>query len=73
MPHLIVIAGPNGSGKTTAAPVLLKNALHLSACVNADTLAEGLCAFQPEIVAIQAGKLMLTRMKQLAGIQKREE
>ncbi len=66
MPHIIVIAGPNGSGKTTTAPALLKNALHLSAFVNADTLAEGLCAFQPETVAIQAGRLMLKRIKQLA-------
>ena len=66
MPHIIIIAGANGSGKTTTAPVLLKNTLQVSAFVNADTIAEGLCAFQPETVAIQAGRMMLKRMKQLA-------
>lgn len=66
MPHVIIIAGPNGAGKTTTAPALLKNALNVSAFVNADTIAEGLCAFQPEVVAIQAGRAMLKRMKQLA-------
>ena len=44
----------------------VKNALHLSAFVSADTIVEGLCAFQPEAVAILAGRLMLKRMKQLA-------
>jgi predicted ABC-type ATPase len=66
MPHIIVISGPNGAGKTTAAPALLKDALRVSAFVNADTIAEGLCAFQPETVAIQAGRMMLKRMRFLA-------
>ena len=29
MPHVIIIAGPNGSGKTTAAPALLRDTLHV--------------------------------------------
>lgn len=66
MPHVIIIAGPNGSGKTTAAPALLGNTLEVSAFVNADTIAAGLCAFRPEAVAIQAGRVMLKRIKSLA-------
>lgn len=66
MPHLIIIAGPNGAGKTTSAPILLKDTLHVNDFVNADTIAQGLCAFQPEKAAIQAGKVMLERMHRLA-------
>lgn len=44
MPHVIIIAGPNGSGKTTTAPALLGDALQVGAFVNADTIAAGLCA-----------------------------
>ena len=44
----------NGSGKTTAAPALLKDSLHVNDFVNADVIAQGLCAYQPEKAAIQA-------------------
>ncbi|EKD72743.1 MAG: hypothetical protein ACD_45C00599G0003 [uncultured bacterium] len=53
MPHLIIIAGSNGSGKTSAAPALLQDALHVDDFVNADVIAQGLCAFQPEKAAIR--------------------
>lgn len=66
MPHLIIIAGSNGSGKTSAAPALLQDALHVDDFVNADVIAHGLCAFQPEKAAIQAGRIMLDRMHTLA-------
>lgn len=66
MPHVIVISGPNGAGKTTAAPVLLKDAMHVSDFVNADAIALGLSAFAPEKAAIQAGRVMLTRLDNLA-------
>ena len=69
MPHLIIIAGANGSGKSTAAPALLQNAVHIDNFVNADVIAQGLCAFQPEKVAIQAGRVMLSRIHQLAEEQ----
>lgn len=54
MAHIIVIAGPNCAGKTTAAPALLQQALHIDNFVNADTIATGLSAFAPENAAIQA-------------------
>ena len=67
MPHLIIIAGPNGAGKSTAAPALLKDALHMDNFVNADVIAQGLCAYQPEKAAIQAGRIMLSRIHTLAN------
>jgi len=66
MSHVIVIAGPNGAGKTTTAPSLLQHAVHVDNFVNADVIAQGLCAFQPETAAIPAGRVMLNRIHQLA-------
>ena len=61
MPHLIIIAGANGSGKSTAAPALLQNAVHIDNFVNADVIAQGLCAFQPEKEAIIGGSRHVRR------------
>lgn len=66
-PSVVVIGGPNGAGKTTAAPRLLRGALRVDEFVNADTLAQGLSAFRPEDAAIQAGRILLERLGQLAG------
>ena len=63
---VIVLAGPNGSGKTTAAPKLLRDVLGVVEFVNADTIAQGLAAFGPELVAMEAGAVMLSRLRQLA-------
>src|SRR3954452_10640772 len=65
-PQVIVIAGPNGAGKTTAAPFLLRDTLGVTEFVNADTIAQGLSAFEPEQVATAAGRVMLARLKELA-------
>ncbi|MBF8275238.1 MAG: hypothetical protein HW390_311 [Candidatus Brocadiaceae bacterium] len=65
-PHVIIIGGPNGAGKSTTAPVLLKGTLGVTEFVNADTLALGLSAFQPESVAFHAGRIMLERIRFLA-------
>lgn len=67
MPHVIVIAGPNGAGKSTTAPAILQGALGVTEFVNADTIAAGLSAFNPEKAAFHAGRIMLERLKQLAG------
>jgi len=63
---MIIIAGPNGAGKTTTAPALLQDALQVDDFVNADVIAQGLCAFQPEKEAIRAGRIMLKRIHSLA-------
>ena len=65
MPNLYIIAGCNGAGKTTASYTILPEILHCKEFVNADEIARGLSPFQPEAVAIQAGKIMLQRIKEL--------
>lgn len=60
-----MIAGPNGAGKSTAAPYLLRGALGVSTFVNADTIARGLDAFEPESVAFTAGRIILDRLHEL--------
>lgn len=67
MPDLVVIAGPNGAGKSTAAPLLIGERLGIAEFVNADVIAAGLSAFAPERVAIEAGRIMLRRLDELAG------
>lgn len=65
-PHIIILAGPNGAGKSTAAPVLLRDTFAVDEFVNADAIAQGLSAFAPEGVALEAGKIMLRRLRELA-------
>jgi predicted ABC-type ATPase len=65
-PNVIVLAGPNGAGKSTLAPFLLPSRLGVSQFVNADVIAGGLSAYDPERVAMQAGRIMLQRLKELA-------
>ena len=66
MPNVIVLAGPNGAGKSTVAPALLHGLLDIDAFVNADVIARGLSGFDPERAAIQAGRIMLRRLGELA-------
>ena len=63
--QLYIIAGCNGAGKTTAAYSLLPKVLHVNEFVNADEIARGLSPFNPESMAITAGKLMLQRIDEL--------
>ena len=65
-PSVIVLAGPNGAGKSTTAPSLLRGTLGVGEFVNADTIAQGLAGFDPDRVAIPAGRIMLARLKELA-------
>ncbi|MDE6402500.1 MAG: zeta toxin family protein [Muribaculaceae bacterium] len=64
-PILYIIAGCNGAGKTTASFNVLPQILKCKEFVNADEIAKGLSPFEPESVAIQAGKLMLERIENL--------
>ena len=63
--NLYIISGCNGAGKTTASYSVLPNLLNCKQFVNADEIAKGLSPFNPESVAIQAGKLMLLRIEEL--------
>ena len=65
MPHLYIIAGCNGAGKTTASYTVLPEMLGCREFVNADEIARGLSPFNPGSVAIEAGRLMLQRMDDL--------
>jgi predicted ABC-type ATPase len=66
-PGVVALAGPNGAGKSTTGPPLLKETLGVTQVVNADLIAEGLAAFDPAGVALTAGKVMLSRIKELAN------
>ena len=65
MANLYNIAGCNGAGKTTAFYSVLPEMLNCKEFVNADEIARGLSPFQPEKIAIQAGRIMLGRIKEL--------
>lgn len=66
-PNVIIIAGPNGAGKSSTAPNLLGDALKEVSFINADAIARGLSAFNPEGVAYAAGRIMLERIRTLAA------
>ena len=65
MQKLYIIAGCNGAGKTTASYTMLPELLHCHEFVNADEIAHGLSPFNPDSMAIEAGRLMLRRINDL--------
>lgn len=65
MPNLYIIAGCNGAGKTTASYTVLPEILECKEFVNADSIAAGLSPFNPESVALEAGRIMLQRIDTL--------
>jgi predicted ABC-type ATPase len=70
MQVLYIIGGPNGAGKTTAAFKLLPDVFKTIEFVNADEIAKGISPFNPEGVAIQAGRIMLNRIETLLAERK---
>jgi predicted ABC-type ATPase len=66
-PTVIAIAGPNGAGKTSVAESFLRNLLGVDQYVNADAIARGLSQFEPQSVAMQAGRQNLRRLDDLAA------
>jgi predicted ABC-type ATPase len=68
--NIYMITGPNGAGKTTSAMTLLPNLLSCEEYINADVIAAGLSPFNPDSTALQAGRLMLERIHQLAKLKK---
>lgn len=68
--QLYIISGCNGAGKTTASYTVLPDILQCKEFVNADEIARGLSPFNPESMAIEAGRLMLRRIDELLNEQK---
>jgi predicted ABC-type ATPase len=65
-PQIVIIAGPNGAGKTTLGPRLYRDELNLRLYVNADLIAANLSNYQPEAMALKAGRETIQRMRALA-------
>ena len=65
-PRVIIFADPNGAGKSTHADAIVA-ALGINTFVNADYIARGLSGWNADAVAIQAGRIMLTRLKKLTA------
>lgn len=61
-----IIAGPNGSGKTTFASKFLPDYVKCPNFVNADLIAQGLSPFSPRSAAIKAGRLVLSQIHEYA-------
>ena len=64
--NVYIIAGPNGSGKTTFAKEFLPDYVNCPNFVNADLIAQGLAPFGPRAAAIKAGKLVLQQIHDFA-------
>lgn len=63
-PRVVIFAGPNGAGKSTHADAILA-ALGIETFVNADYIARGLSGRKTDVVAFEAGRIMLKRLHQL--------
>ncbi|MBC8183341.1 Zeta toxin family protein [candidate division KSB1 bacterium] len=59
-----IIAGPNGAGKTTFANEFLPIEAECLNFINADLIAHGLSPFQPDKIAIEAGRLMIQNINE---------
>lgn len=69
-PRVVVLAGINGAGKTTASRDLLANVLKIPVFTNADAIARGLNSLNPESESVAAAKVMLDWMDTLVGKRK---
>ena len=65
MKKIYIISGCNGARKTTASYTILQEILNCKEFVNADEIARGLSSFKTEGASIQAGRVMLERIKYL--------
>ena len=63
---IIILAGPNGAGRTTFARSFLPAEAQLTRFINADLIAAGLAPFAPQTAALKAGRLMLQEIAQCA-------
>ena len=65
--NVYIVAGPNGSGKTTFAVKFLPEYARCKHFVNADLIARGLSPFSPGAAAITAGRLVLEQIHQFVN------
>jgi len=65
-----VISGCNGSGKTTASYTILSEMLQCRSFINSDEIARGISPFDLSNAAIDAGRVMLSRIKELSETRK---
>ena len=68
--RIIIIAGPNGTGKTTFAQEFLANEADCPVFVNADLIAARLSPSDPDLAAWSAGRLMLEAIR--SNVRRRE-
>ena len=61
-PNLYIIAGANGAGKTTSSFSVFPEILKCREYINADSIAKAISPFNPDSAAIEAGKIMLSRI-----------
>jgi len=64
--NVYIIAGPNGSGKTTFAKKFLPHYADCTPFINADLIAQGLSPFSPTVAAMKAGRLVLREIKEMS-------
>src|ERR1700744_1188234 len=67
MPSLYIIAGPNGAGKTTFVRDFLRYDFAGLGFLNADEIARGLSPLAPERAQLEAGRIMLERVRRFIG------
>ena len=70
MPTVYLIAGPNGAGKTTFATEFLPEFVECREFLKADLIARCLSPFAPEAAAISAGRMLLTRIRELSRLRR---
>jgi predicted ABC-type ATPase len=64
-PRCIIIAGPNGSGKTTFARDYLSSIAGMIHFINADLIAGGISPLSPALAAVTAGRVVLRELDRL--------
>jgi predicted ABC-type ATPase len=69
-PQVAILGGINGAGKTSSADPILRVGMRMPVFVNADTIARGLNAFDPESEAVKAGRVMLEHLRALAAARR---
>ena len=69
-PRVAILGGINGAGKTTASSSILREALRIPVFTNADAIARGLNAFDPESEAMKAGRIMFEHMRAMTAARR---